>query len=84
MNIKGDFQICTGVPVIKESIQLLTEQMFFEISVFKNFATLRVKHLCWGLFLIKLQVCNFPVNIAKFLKKAFFIKHLRWLLLKNS
>ena len=37
-----------------------------------------------SLFLTKLQVCNFPVNIAKILRTAFFIKHLRWLLLKNS
>ena len=40
---------------------------------------------------IDLQVCNFikkrlqhrcfPVNMEKFLRPAFFIKHLRWLLL---
>ena len=71
--------------LIKESIQkqLLTEQMFFEIGVLKNFAIIRGKHLRWSVFLTKLQVCNFPVNIAKFLRTAFFIKHLRWLLLKN-
>ena len=42
---------------IKESIQkqLLTEQMFFEIVVLENFAIFRGKHLCWSLFLIKLQ-----------------------------
>ena len=58
--------------------------MFFEIGVFKNLAIFRGKHLCWSLFLIKLQAYNFPVNIAKFLRTAFFIKHLRWLLLINS
>ena len=30
-------------------------QMFFKISVLKNFAILTGKYLCWGLFLIKLQ-----------------------------
>ena len=48
--------------LIKESIQkqLLIEQMFFEIGVLKNFAIFRGKHLCWSVFLIKLQACNFP------------------------
>ena len=53
-------------------------QMLFEIGVLKNFAIFRGKYPC--LFLIKLQVCNFPVNITKFLRTAFFMKHLRWLL----
>ena len=44
----------------------------------------RGKHLCWSLFLIKLLASNFPVNTVKFVRTAFFIKHLRWLLLKNS
>ena len=56
-------------------------QKFF--SVLKKFATL--KNLCRSLFLIKfkkrLQHRSFPVNIAKFLKTAFFIEQLRWLLL---
>ena len=71
--------------LIKESIQkqLLSEQMFFEIGVPKNFAVFRRKHLCWGLILIRLPVCNFPVNITKFLRTVFFIKHLRWLLMTN-
>ena len=30
--------------------------------------------LYWSLFLIKLQSCNFPVNIAKFFKDKFFHK----------
>ena len=64
--------------LIKESIQkqLLSEKMFFEIGVLKNFAIFRGKHLCWILLLIKLQAGNFPVNIAKFLRTPFFIKHL--------
>ena len=42
-----------------------------------KFRNVQRKHLCWSLFLIKLQACNFPVNIAKFLRTAFPIKHLR-------
>ena len=30
-------------------------QMFFKIGVLKNFAIFRRKHLCWSLFLIKMQ-----------------------------
>ena len=66
-------------------------QMFFKKGVIKNFEIWTVKHLSWSLLLIKLQVCNFikkrlkrfSVNIAKFLRMAFFFKeHLRWLLWK--
>ena len=40
------------------------------------------KHLCWSFFLKRrTQHRCFPVNIAKFLRTAFFIKHLFWLLL---
>ena len=57
--------------------------MFFKISVLQNFSILTGKHLCWSLFLImeSLQHRCFPVNIAKFLKTAFSIEHLLWLLL---
>ena len=59
-------------------------QMFFKIGFLKNFAIFRGKHLYWNLFLIKLQALRpvfllkrdehrcFPVNIAKFLKTAFY------------
>ena len=30
-------------------------QMFFKIGVLKNFVNFTGKHLCWSLFLIKLQ-----------------------------
>ena len=57
--------------------------MFFKISAFKNFAIFTGKHLRWRLFLLKLQAYRcFPVNIPKFLITAFFIEHLRWLLLQ--
>ena len=44
--------------------------MFFKIDVL-DFAIFRGKNLCLSLFLIKLQVCNFPVNIAKNFKSNF-------------
>ena len=38
--------------------------MFFKISVLKNFATITGKHLCWNLFLIKLQTgVSFLINL---------------------
>ena len=77
-------QLLTGVLKLFEKIKSSHQQMFFKIGVLKNFALFTGKHLCWNFFLIKLQVCNFLVNIAKFLRTAFFIKRLRWLLLKNS
>ena len=40
-------------------------------------------HLCWSLFLIKLQVFRcFPVKTGKLLRAGFFIEHLWWLLLQ--
>ena len=48
-------------------------QMFFKIDVLKNFIIFTGKHLCWSLFLIKLQAFScFPVNNAEFLKAALF------------
>ena len=69
-------------------------QLFFKIDIVKSFAIFTGKHLCWNLFLIKLQgALNFikkrfrhrcfPVNIAKFFSTAFFIKQVRWLLLNG-
>ena len=48
-------------------------QMFLKIDVLRNFVSFRRKHLCWGLFLIKL--------LAKFLRTRSFKEHLQWLLL---
>ena len=57
--------------------------MFFKIGSTKNVAIFKGKHLCWGLYLIKLQVWRsanflkidstqlFPLDIAKFLRKVF-------------
>ena len=41
----------------------LVLQMFFKIGVHKNFANFTGKHLCWSLFLKKLQALSkFPVT----------------------
>ena len=57
-------------------------QMFFKISVLKNFVTFTGRYLCWSLFLIKLTPKTpkrlkhryFLVNIAKFLRTPFLQK----------
>ena len=63
-------------------------QIFLKIGVLKNFAIFTWKHLCWSLYLKtleawwpatllkkRLQHRCFLVNIAKFLRTAFFIEH---------
>ena len=46
-------------------------------AVFEKFAIFTGKHLCWSLFLIKLQAFKFfPVNTANFFKSTYFEKHL--------
>ena len=55
-------------------------QVFFKIAVFKNFAVFTRKHICWNLFLIKLQASwsatlskrDSIVYTAKFLRASFF------------
>ena len=46
-------------------------QVFFKIDVLKNLANFKGKHLCWSIFLIKLQTPS--MKFAKFLKTPFFI-----------
>ena len=58
-------------------------QMFFEIGVLKNLRSFTEKHMCWSLFLIKLQASCFPVKFRKFLRRPFVTEHLRWLLLEE-
>ena len=68
-------------------------QMFFKVGVHKNVANFTEKHLCWSLFVIKLQAfrpgCNlikkrlqhrcFSVKFGKFLRTSIFTEHLRWI-----
>ena len=80
--------------IIRSSVS----QVFFNIDILKNFVIFTGKHLCWNLFLIKLQtwrpaailkrdsnISIFALKIAKFLRTAFFIEHFfyTWLLLHN-
>ena len=73
-----------GPTLLKSS----SSQIFFKIYILKNFATFTEKHLCWNLFLIKLQTwrpatqvlkrdCNTGVflRILKKIKNSFFIEH---------
>ena len=65
-------------------------QMFFIIDVLKHFAIFTGKHLCWSLFLIKQQACNFikketPTQVFSCehyenFKNSFFTEHFGWLL----
>ena len=71
-------------------------QMFFKISVLKNFAIFAGKHLCWSLFLEKLQTWRsatllkktpiqmFSCEYCGIFKNTFFIEHFRWLLLNKE
>ena len=74
----------TSLVSIKNRCRSSHSQMFFKIGALKNFEIFTGKHFCWwSLFLIKLQAFRcFPVNIAKFLRAAFFIEHFMWLLLQ--
>ena len=60
-------------------------EVFYKKAVLKNFAIFTGKHMCWNLFLIKLQAIRltsllkrdsniryFPVNIVKFLRAPIF------------
>ena len=71
-----------GVPYVS---QKQPPEVFYKKAVFKNFAIFTGKHLCWSLFLIKLQALwrgtlfkkrhqhrCFPINIAKFLRTPFW------------
>ena len=67
-------------------------QMLFKISSIKNFAIFTGKHLCWGLFLIKLQAYRPTIFLKRdsntgvscgyceLCKNSFFVENLRWLL----
>ena len=58
---------------IKNRCRSSRSQMFFKIGVLKKFAMFTGKHLCWSLFLIKLQAFRcFPANITKLLRPGFY------------
>ena len=55
--------------------------MSSKTSYLKIFAIFTEKHLHWNLFLTLLKTQVFPVNTVKFLRTAFVIEDLWWLLL---
>ena len=82
---------CNSEPLKKSKSS--RSQLFFELSRIKNFAIFTGKHLCSGLFLIKLQAFR-PATFLKrdsntgvscgyceIFKNSFFRENLRWLLL---
>ena len=69
-------------------------QMFFKIGVLKNLAIFTRKHLCWSLFLIKLQAWRplhfieketptqvFFCEYCEIIENSFFIEHLLLIIL---
>ena len=46
-------------------------QILFKTGVLKNFANFTGKHMCWSLFLIKLQVCRQSLEIKQLIKAIF-------------
>ena len=67
-----------SVAVFKKS----EAQVFFKIGVLKNFANFTGKHLYWSLFIIKLQVSKFPMNIAEFRISNFCYGFNKWRLVR--
>ena len=65
---------CCSSLLLKTRFRSSRSQMFFKIGVLKSFPIFTGKHLCWKDF-IKKRSC-FPMNIAKFLRTAFFYKTL--------
>ena len=69
------FAHSSSVPTfLFETVRSSRSQMFFKIGVLKIFSIFTGKHLCWSLFLIKLQA-------LRSYNTFFFIEHLWWLLL---
>ena len=61
------------------TVRSICSKMFFNIGVLKNFAIFTGKHLCWRLFLIRLQAFS-PVT---FLKRDSYTDVFLWIL-QNS
>ena len=80
------FKLILGLSAAITSCKNIRLQMFFNIGVLKSFKYFTGKHLCWSLFLIKLQALKikglagikkrlqnrcFPVKFLKFLRTPF-------------
>ena len=69
LNQEPLFHWITETLLLKSCIPLLQKQppeVFFKKALLKNFAIFPGKHLCWNLFSIKLQVCNFIKKVPNF------------------
>ena len=51
--------------------------MFFKIGVLKNFAIFTRKHLCWSLFLTKLQTCGPATELKSNSSTGIFLRLLQ-------
>ena len=91
------FWSCTSNRVTSgEKVRSCRSEMSCKKGVPKNFTKFTGKHLCWSLFLIKLQavrlvqlikkrlqIKGFPVSFGKNFKNTFLREYHRWLLLKG-
>ena len=83
-NMQRGFQICISVPLITHFTQYKTHEVVSKpIRRCKNFANITGNHLCWSLFLRKLQAiqlfemrlqhrCLFSSEICQIFKNTFF------------
>ena len=60
MSVISSTQIACDVMCV-QYVQKQPPEVFFKKGVLKNFANLTGKHLCWSLFLIKLQARRTPI-----------------------
>ena len=59
--------------IILISIRSSCSQMFFKVGVLKNFAIFTGEHLCWNLFLIKLQARWPAASLKRDSNAGFFL-----------
>ena len=69
--------------VFENNLQKQPFAAVFQKGVLKNFVIFTGKHMCWSLFIIKLQAFR-PVNIANFSEQLILLEHLQWLLLNSG
>ena len=96
MSLNGAEWINGAPTILYASNQKQPPQVFYQISVLKDFEKLASKHLCQSLFLIKLQALPamllkkgfwhrcFPVNLVTFLRIPSFKEQLGQLLPSNQ
>ena len=87
----GNIEITTKLSRLK-SVSSIDNDYLEAVTggVLKNFVIFTGKHLCWSLFLIKLQACTFiekrlqhscfPLHVKKFLRTP-ILKNREWLVL---